>query len=157
MVGLYSLRNETATVESPDFVSSFFSTASETIATTLPNFPLSTPSYSTPPYTFNTSVPVSLGETVSSDLATSTYSPIVGIDFFNASALPTISPPPTLVTFILTNSDGVLTTSTSTIASPSVTLGIPPGWSGAMTLNTPLLAPIVICLISMIRPFVISI
>jgi hypothetical protein len=137
LVGFYSLANVSTISESPDMVSSFLSAASATIATTLPNFPLVTPTPTTPPYVFNTSVPVSLGEVVPSDLATSTYSPIVGVNFFNASALPTISPSPTLVTLTVTNSDGMLSTTVATLT-PSITLGVPPGWNRGTALRTPL-------------------
>ncbi|KIP08207.1 hypothetical protein PHLGIDRAFT_69749 [Phlebiopsis gigantea 11061_1 CR5-6] len=132
MIGLFPLRNATAPVQSPDEVASFFSAASATVSTVLPNFLLSTPSPTTPPYAFNTSVSVSVGEIVSSGLATSTYSPAIGSHHVNATAIPTLAPSPTLATFILT-SDGQLVTSVSTAASPSITLGTPPGWSNGST------------------------
>jgi hypothetical protein len=128
MVGLYPLRNATAPVEPLQDVLSFFSTASATISTVLPNFLLPTPSPTVPPYAFNTSVKAKLGEIVSSGLATSTYSPAIGNHHMNATAIPTVTPSPTLVTFIIT-SDGEIVTSVSTASSVSVTLGAPPGWS----------------------------
>lgn len=128
MIGLYPLRNATTPVETPDEVSSFFSSASATVATVLPNFVLSTPTPTTPPYAFNTSIPARVGEIVSSGLAVSTYSAVLNTRHPNATAIPTVSPSPTLVTFIIT-SNGQVVTSISTAASPSVTLGAPPGWS----------------------------
>ncbi len=138
MIGLYPLRNATAPVESPDEVASYFSSASATVATVLPNFLLSTPSPTTPPYAFNTSVRAPVGKIVSSGLATSTYSAVLGTRPSNATAIPTVSPSPTLFTFILT-SNGQLVTSVSTAAAPSITLGAPPGWnpSGAPAMRAP--------------------
>ncbi|OCH95384.1 acid protease [Obba rivulosa] len=132
MIGLYPLNNASAPIESPEAVASFFSSASATVATTLPNFVLSTPSFTTPPYAFNTSVTAPPGLIVSSGLATSTYSPVLNTRHLDATALPTLSPSPTLFTLIQTNSAGQIVTSVSTALAPSVTLGQPPGWtSGA--------------------------
>ena len=128
MVGLYALRNSSASPESPQSLSSYISSASATIATTLPNFPLATPSPTTLPYAFNASISASLGEIALSEHATSTYSPIVGPDFYNASALPTISPSPTVVTVVTTNSDGLIATYTQAVSQTSIILGVPPGW-----------------------------
>ena len=128
MVGFYPLRNSSASPESPQSLSSYLSSASATIATTLPNFPLATPSPTTLPYAFNASISASLGEIALSEHATSTYSPIVGPDFYNASALPTISPSPTVVTVITTHSDGLIATYTQAISQTSIMLGVPPGW-----------------------------
>ena len=127
MIGFYPLRNVSAPVESPSDVSAFFSSISHTISTTLPNFPISTPSFTTPPYLFNASVTAPAGQIVSSGLATSTYSPALGTHHLNASAIPTVTPSPTLQTFILTDASGHLSTSVS--VAPSVTLGTPPGWT----------------------------
>ncbi|KAF5371826.1 hypothetical protein D9615_009576 [Tricholomella constricta] len=143
LIGLYPIRNTTGAPETPDSVASLLSSLSATIATTLPNFLLPTPSYSTPPYAFNTSVSRAPQGIVSSGLATSTYSPILGLQSkFNATALPAITPSPTVMTFILTNSAGFLVTSTSTLGEPSVTLGVPPGWSAASSLRTSSLAAV---------------
>lgn len=131
MIGLYPLNNATAPAQPFDEVLSFFSTASETIATTLPNFPISTPSFTTPPYAFNTSVPAPAGEIVSSGLATSTYSAALGTHHANATAISFITPSPTLATFLITDPAGHTFTSVSTAAQESVTLGQPPGWSAA--------------------------
>jgi hypothetical protein len=138
MIGLYALHSDNIT-ESPYLVSSILSSESATIATTLPNFPIATPSYTTPPYTFNTSIPASAGEIVYSELATSTYSPILGTlsaHRVNASAFPTISPSPSLITFLITDSSGVIHTSTSTVVHPSVTLGLP-GSNSGIALDVP--------------------
>lgn len=135
LIGLYPLHNSTGTQDSPDSVSSILSSLSATVATTLPNFLLPTPTFTTPPYAFNTSVSHAPKGIVSSGLATSTYMPIL-----SASALPAITPTATLVTFIVTNSAGFLVTSTSTVAAPSVTLGVPPGWNAGSSLRTAPLA-----------------
>jgi hypothetical protein len=140
MIGLYPLRNATDVSATPSAVSSLLSSLSATVATTLPNFPLSTPSYTTPAYAFNTSVPAQVGKIVSSGLATSTYSPIMEYSAFNVSALPTVSPSPTLFTFLLTDASGLIHTSTSTRSVPSVMLGVPPGWSAGSALRTSFVA-----------------
>ncbi|EMD34064.1 hypothetical protein CERSUDRAFT_117574 [Gelatoporia subvermispora B] len=137
MIGLYPLNNASAPVESPDAVASFLSSASATVATTLPNFVFSTPSFTTPPYAFNTSVKAPPGLIVSSGLATSTYSPVLNTRHPDATALPIVSPSPTLFTLIQTNANGQIITSISTASAPSITLGEPPGWtSGASRIST---------------------
>ncbi|KAJ8502383.1 hypothetical protein ONZ45_g11815 [Pleurotus djamor] len=135
MIGFYPLRNQTSPEQLPtDVISSIISVVSgiTTIQTTLPNFPLPTPTFSTPTFTFNTSIPTTNGGIVATALATSTYSPIFGggLDNLNASAIPTISPAVQLQTFILTNAQGLVTTSVSTAVEPTVTLGLP-GFNGA--------------------------
>ena len=148
MIGLYSFGNGTDSRETPDIVASFFSSASATVTTTLPNYVIPNPTYSTPPYTFNSSIPAPVGGIVVSGLATSTYSPIIGQSVFNVTALPTISPSPLLTTLTMTNSYGQLTTSVSTHALPAATLGIPVGWSGSSTFRVPgFLAMVVPCVI----------
>lgn len=138
MVGLYPLRNSTAPVQSPSVVNAYFSSASATIDTELPNYLLPTPTYTTPPYVFNTSVTAPPGLVVSSGLATSTYSPVLDVASVNATALPTLEPSPTLFTFIITYS-GSVSTSVSTASQASITLGEPPGWtSGAGAIRVPL-------------------
>lgn len=127
MIGLYALHNSTNPVEQPAAVSSFFSTASATVTTVFPNFVLTTPSPTTPPYAFNTSIAAKAGKIVSSGLATSTYSAVLNTRHPNATAIPAVSFSPTLVTFIIT-SDGQTVTSVSTASTSSVTLGTPPGW-----------------------------
>ncbi|KAF8896361.1 aspartic peptidase domain-containing protein [Infundibulicybe gibba] len=140
MIGLYSLRNATNVTDTPATVVSVFSSISATVATTLPNFVLATPTFTTPPYGFNSSVPAPTGGIVSSGLATSTYSAILASEVFNASAIPVISPSPNLVTFVVTNAAGALVTSTSTGSMPAVTLGVPPGWNAAMHSSVPMLS-----------------
>jgi hypothetical protein len=125
MIGLYPLNNASAPAQSPSDVSAFLSSASATVATTLPNSLLSTPSPTTPPYAFNTSVPASAGAVVNSDLATSTYSPaLVSTRRLHVSGLPSIAPTPTLVTLFITDGT-VVRTSTSALPSTSVMLGYP--------------------------------
>ena len=129
VIGLYPLRNYTNITDrtqSPADIDSYLSAYSATIHTTLPNYLLPTPSFSTPPYTFNTSVTAVRGGIVPSGLSNTTYSPILGektvLD--NVSALPTISPPPSVITLTVTES-GRLSTTTKTILAPSIRLGLP--------------------------------
>ncbi|KAG5647388.1 hypothetical protein DXG03_000458 [Asterophora parasitica] len=158
LIGLYPLRNNTDAPESPGAVASLLSSLSATVATTLPNYLLPTPTYTTPPYAFNTSVSHAPEGIVSSGLATSTYSPILGESRFNATALPAISPSPSVITLIVTNSAGFLVTSTSTFAEPSPTLGVPPGWSAASSLRaTSLAAALPALVISSILVYLIDI
>lgn len=137
MIGLYPLRNSTAAVQPFSVVSSIFSAASATVATSLPNYLVPTPTYTTPAYIFNTSVTAPLGLLVSSGLGASTYTPVLGTGYLNISAIPTVVPSPTVLTFLITESGGV-STSVSTASQPSITLGVPPGWSnGAGMLHVP--------------------
>ncbi|CDO73707.1 hypothetical protein BN946_scf185015.g35 [Trametes cinnabarina] len=62
MVGFYPLRNASAPVPPPASASAFFASYSATVPTTLPNFLLATPTFSTPAYTFNASVHATAGE-----------------------------------------------------------------------------------------------
>ncbi|KAI8980194.1 acid protease [Trametes punicea] len=129
MIGFYPLANGSAPVEPTSAVSAFFASYSATVATTLPNFPLATPSFSTPAYTFNASVRATPGEVVPTGLATSTYAPLFGTRRHpNATALPTITPSPTVFTFVITDASGRTHTSVSTESQASVTLGVPAGW-----------------------------
>ena len=134
LIGLYQLNNASNLTETSVDVNSYLSINSATIATTLPNFVLPTPTYTTPPYTFNTSVPASVGGIVSSGLANSTYTALFGTQttLENASfAFSTIDNTRQVITLFVTNSGGVVATSVSTVPSASVTLGVPPGWSNA--------------------------
>ncbi|KAJ4477163.1 acid protease, partial [Lentinula aciculospora] len=137
MIGLYSLSNVT-TPDSTAVINSFLASASKVIGTTLPNSLLLTPSATTPAYSFNTSTPASIGAIVQVALATSTYSPIFGIvttvpdpATLNLSAIPLITPSPTIATYTVTNSAGMISTSVSHFSVPSIVLGAPPGWSSA--------------------------
>jgi len=128
-MGFYALNNGTTLQQDPTFVSSFFSANTATIATTLPNSLLSPPSYTTPPYALNTSVPVEPGEIVQSELGTSTYSPMIGTRATpRPTAVPFVTLSPNVVTLILTSNGGVSTT-VSTAQDNAETLGIPYGWS----------------------------
>ncbi|KAH9928301.1 acid protease [Fomitopsis serialis] len=98
LIGLYPLNNATAAVQSPSVVSSYFSAASATVNTALPNYLVPTPSYTTPAYIFNTSVTAPPGLIVSSGLGASTYSPVLGTGYLNVTAIPTVAPSPTLLT-----------------------------------------------------------
>ncbi|KAF9532604.1 acid protease [Crepidotus variabilis] len=114
-------------------ISSFFASVSATITTTLPNVLLPTPSYSTPPYGFNSSVTATVGGVVASGLANTTYSALLGAQttISNISALPKVSPMPSVLTLTLTESGGKVTTTTKTFSPAQMTLGVPPGWSNA--------------------------
>ncbi|KAG7089609.1 hypothetical protein E1B28_011275 [Marasmius oreades] len=127
MIGLYALeRNVTTTTD----LSSFFSSFSATIATTLPNSLLPTPTPFTAPYRLNSSFTAPTGGIVLSGLANSTYSPILAQEpTTNFSALPIITASPTVATFTFTNPTGGLSTSTSHYSAASVVLGVPPGWN----------------------------
>ncbi|KAK7454673.1 hypothetical protein VKT23_011426 [Stygiomarasmius scandens] len=128
MIGFYPLQNTTV---SADSISSFLSSASAVFDTTLPNSLLGTPSPTTPAYGLNSSVPAPTGGIVATGLATETYSPIFGADTTNLSAIPLITPSPTVATFTTTDSDGSVSTSVSTLSVASVVLGVPPGWNSA--------------------------
>ncbi|KAI9566758.1 acid protease [Boletus coccyginus] len=134
MIGLYPLINSSAPVEPPALVLSYFSSVSATFPTTLPNYLLPTPTYTTPPYTFNTSIAATLGEVVDSELATSTYSPMVVSPAIAATVLPMVSDQYTLTE---TNAQGQLITTTYHLMEPTVVLGVLPGWGGARTLRAP--------------------
>lgn len=131
MIGLYALSsNVTATTD----LSSLFSSFSATIATTLPNSLLTTPSPTPAPYGLNSSFTAPTGVIVSSGLANSTYNAILEQNPTNFSALPIITASPTVATLTFTNPTGGLTTSISHFSAASVVLGVPPGWNnGAST------------------------
>src|SRR5712691_2241513 len=136
LIGLYPLRPADAVPLSPASLSALFSSLSLTVPTTLPNFLVPTPTYTTPPYVFNASVPTSV--VAMSDLATSAYSPlIVGVlngvtQTLNLTTLPEATPTPTAATFLLTDSNGVVYTSVSALPVSTVVLGRPPGYSSAV-------------------------
>ena len=141
LIGLYPLQqpsNSTNTTQSSNSISFFFSANSATVTTTLPNVLVATPTYSTPPYALNSSLSAPIGVIVSSGLATSTYSALFGqqTSLLNTSALPTISPTPTVFTYVLTDAVGLVTTSVSTRGVAAITLGLPPGWSAASSLQS---------------------
>jgi len=129
MIGFYPLQQNTTV--SADSINSFLSSASAVFDTTLPNSLLGTPSPTTPAYGLNSSVPAPTGGIVATELATETYSPIFGADTTHLSAIPLITPSPTVATFTTTDSDGSVSTSVSTLSVASVVLGVPPGWNSA--------------------------
>ncbi|OJT11452.1 Pregnancy-associated glycoprotein 2 [Trametes pubescens] len=129
MVGLFPLANASAPVEPSASVSAFLASYSATVGTTLPNFLIPTPSPTAPSYTFNTSVSVTRGQIVKTGLATSTYVALLESKHQNATALPAITPSPTVATLVITDTSGHTLTSVSTAATPSITLGIPEGWT----------------------------
>jgi len=150
MIGLYALSAPNANVETPDDVSAFLSSESATLATTLPNFILPTPTFTTPPYTFNTSVTTPANGVVSSGLATSTYSAVLASHHLNITALPTVGGFPSMATLVLTDASGLIHTTTSTIAQPSVTLGEPPGVNTATPAHILLPVTLFCCIIPMV-------
>jgi hypothetical protein len=135
LIGFYALNNVTDIVEATA-VAAFLSSVSATVATTLPNALLSTPVFATPSYGFNASVIASTGGIVTSALATSTYSAIFGQKLANVTSLPAITPAPTVTTITLTDAQGAVTTTTSSLVA-AITLGVPPGWNAASGLRVP--------------------
>ena len=129
MVGFYPLSTATTVTETPQQVSAFLASISATVPTTLPNFFISVPSLSTPPYTFNASVSAPPGKIVSTGLATSTYVPLLAAHGRNATAIPAVTPSPTVATLILTDTSGHTVTTVSTAPVRSVTLGLPSTWT----------------------------
>ncbi|KAJ7475815.1 acid protease [Mycena latifolia] len=124
LIGFYALNNATQTIEAT-VVAAFLSSVSATVTTTLPNSLLSTPTFTTPSYGFNSSIKAPTGGLVSSALATSAYSAIFGQKLVKATSLPLITPAPTVTEIIVTNAQGVVSTSTSTYSMAQVTLGLP--------------------------------
>lgn len=135
LIGLYPRRSASAVPLSPASLSALFSSLTLTVQTTLPNFVVPTPTLTTPPYTFNSSVPTSV--LAQSDLATSTYSPLIEeivsgtVEKLVVTTLPGVKPLPTLATFILTDASGSVHTSVSLLPTSSVILGRPPGFNSS--------------------------
>jgi hypothetical protein len=127
MIGFYPLQNVSNASLAPSTNSS--SSAATTIATTLPNFLVPTPTYTTPPYIFNTGVEPYLGEVVLSELAVSTYSPLFGTLPPSITSIPTIAPPTSVFTFVTTDAAGGITTTIYTASAVPVVLGRPPNAS----------------------------
>ncbi|KIY44031.1 acid protease, partial [Fistulina hepatica ATCC 64428] len=145
-IGLYKLDDSTTITENATYLSSFFSSMSATQATTLPNYVLSTPSYSASSYALNSSVTAYLGGVVTSGLATSTYSALLGTGtvVWDTTAVPTIAPAATVTTLTTTDSQGETSTTTVTsyITQESLVLGVP-GWGdNAATVIAP---PVLLC------------
>jgi len=138
-IGLYPLRPATATPLPPASLSALFSSLSLTVPTTLPNYIVPTPTLTTPSYIFNSSVPTSTLDV--SDLATSTYSPLIeevvngATVKLNITTLPGVTPTPTLSTLVLTDASGAVHTTVTPLPVSTVVLGRPPGsTSGSATL-----------------------
>lgn len=135
LIGLYPRRPASAVPLSPASLSALFSSLTLTVQTTLPNFVVPTPTLTTPPYTFNSSVPTSV--LALTDLATSTYTPLIeeivsgSVEKLNVTTLPGVKPIPTLATFLHTDASGAVHTSVSALPTPSVVLGRPPGYNSA--------------------------
>src|SRR5229473_3449490 len=96
LIGLYPRRSASAAPLSPASLSALFSSLTLTVPTTLPNYLVPTPTLTTPPYLFNSSVPTSV--IAMSDLATSTYAPLI-VDVLNGvtqelslTTLPEVTP-----------------------------------------------------------------
>ncbi|KZP23786.1 acid protease [Athelia psychrophila] len=130
-IGLYPLASPNATVESAAQIAAFLSSQSATIATTLPNIAIATPTYTTPPYTFNASITASAGQIVSTGLGAAAYTPLIGGKRPNVTALPQVFGVPNGATLVITDSSGTLQTITTAAQQPSITLGNPPGWSSS--------------------------
>ncbi|KAH9945177.1 acid protease [Epithele typhae] len=129
MLGFYSIANATTLTQSTASVAAFLASNSATVATTLPNSLLNTPTtFTTPTYTFNTSVSASAGQVFTTGLANATYTPALNAKSLNATRLATLLPSPTAVTLIITDTNGQIVTTVSH-ASSTVTLGVIPGWT----------------------------
>lgn len=139
MIGFYPISNASTLTEDSGKVSSFFSSASVTIDTTLPNSLLSTPSVTTTGYIFNTSVPASIGLLAHTALGTNTYDAILTASNINESAIPLITPAPSVVTLLVTDGSGDVLTSTEHVSTSSVALGVPPGESSSTVLSPSIL------------------
>jgi hypothetical protein len=126
---------------SPASLSALFSSLTLTVPTTLPNFLVPTPTLTTPAYVFNTSVPTAV--IAMSDLATSTYSPLIeevlnGVtQKLNVTSLPEVAPAPTVSTLLLTDSSGAVHTTERPLPISTVVLGRPPGSNSASTTCRP--------------------
>lgn len=124
MIGLYSSQaNGTVPTPIPQpSLSAMFSSLSMTVATNLPNALLPTPTYTTPSYVFNTSVPTR--SPIQNDLATSTYHPLLASGkSVDANDLPLLVPGQ----IVLTSSNGAVYTSTQPPATATASLGYYPG------------------------------
>ncbi|KAI0313749.1 acid protease, partial [Amylostereum chailletii] len=130
VIGLYPLQPSNATnplVPLPQSaLNALFSSLSLTVATNLPNSLVPTPTFTTPPYLFNTSVPTASPDMT--DLATSTYEPLLLRGHLTASTLPQRAPVEETLT--LTDSRGAVFT-TTTVPTSSQVLGEPPGWTSS--------------------------
>ncbi|KAJ7274400.1 aspartic peptidase domain-containing protein [Mycena haematopus] len=151
-IGFYPLNNATET-EGVSAIASYLASASETVATTLPNSLLSTPSFSTPKYEFNSSIPASTGGVVTSALATSTYSALFALKVTQVTSLPVITPQPTATTITSTNAKGSVTITTSALMA-AVTLGVPPGGNAASSLSAFSTMPLILYFVSFMVNFI---
>ncbi|KAK7033121.1 hypothetical protein R3P38DRAFT_3186668 [Favolaschia claudopus] len=141
-IGFYPLNNGSETEDAAS-IAAYFASVSATIPTTLPNSLLPTPSFSTPSYAFNSSIPASTGGIVTSALAISTYSAIFGKKTtVNVTSLPGVTPEPTVTVITTTNEQSDVTIITSSLPVAAVTLGIPPGWNAASGLGFPPMIPV---------------
>jgi len=126
MIGLYprQFSNATSPLVPPPAASLavLFSSLSLTVETQLPNSLLATPTFTTPPYIFNTSVPTA--SPAQSDLAASTYVPLFRSGILaNVTSLPRLAPGEIIVT--VTNG-GVFTTTQPSVTTTAL-LGHYPG------------------------------
>jgi len=152
-VGFYPLRNETAnpgTNQTTEDMPSMFSARSATVSTTLPNILLPTPTQATPSYAFNTSIHAPVDLIVSSGLATSTYSALLGTatTMVNVSGMPTVMPH-NAVTRTVTDANGRMMVTVAMEEEAPVTLGLPPGWSAAPSLRDSLRTLLYACPVSL--------
>ncbi|KAI9512034.1 acid protease [Russula earlei] len=141
LIGLYPLRPATAVPLSPSSLSALFSSLSLAVPTTLPNYIVPTPTLTTPPYMFNSSVPTSA--LAVSYLATSTYAPLIenvsdGVtEKLNVTTLPEVTPTPTLATLLVTDGNGAVHTTVSPLPVSTIVLGQPPRLNSASVILMP--------------------
>jgi hypothetical protein len=122
-IGLYPLQPASSVPLSQPLLSAYFSSMSLTVTTTLPNYVVSTPTLTTSSYIFNTSVPTTA--VAQTDLATSTYSPLIAnivngvTEQLDVTALP------------------VAPSTATVLPTSSVVLGRPPGYSSGDRIVAP--------------------
>ncbi|KDQ14862.1 hypothetical protein BOTBODRAFT_55061 [Botryobasidium botryosum FD-172 SS1] len=134
MIGLYPLSNVTTSTQAPQVISQALSAASATVYSTLPNVLLPAPTYTTPPYLFDTLAPSpTLGQLPLSEMGVSTYKPLITAPAI--TYLPTVSPPPSVIVVNFTDRSGVVHVSTSMLPHNTAVLGRPSGSSRTISLS----------------------
>jgi hypothetical protein len=89
-----------------------------------------------------------------SDLATSTYTPLIeeilsgAVQKLNVTSLPGAVPTPTLTTLLLTDASGAVRTTLSPLPVSTVVLGHPPGYSAGETLRPYGIKAIILVIVS---------
>jgi len=143
LIGFYPLTSRPSTTTTTEALSDNPESPSSTttlprVTTTLPNSLLPEPTFTTPPYVFNTSrtVPSPGGR---SGFGTSTYSPVLRP--LNATAVPSVAGP--VSTIITTDPAGHSITTTTRLPPASVILGRPDGMVDAASSLCPTLGVLV--------------